>query len=389
MFMNKKLITGIISLAMCLNIGVVTMVFAEETATTSNITAISTEATKISIDNKGNKVLLNEKLKEAKEVKENVKEKLIEKVEKVKELKEKIEIRKENYKKLHSLLEKKIKLINARLELLASDTSVDAIAKVEALKAQLAKTELQITRLDKSIVTEKNLLKEKVKEEYTTEELAKIQEVAQILKEHKDLKLLPVQNVFAKGKNLKFDLPPVIKEGRTLIPIRALSEAYGFDVKWDAETKKITITKGDKVIELFVDSKEAFVNGEKVELDVPAKLYKVNKEGSRTVVPLRFIIEQMGLNVKWDQETETIDIDDEKEVEVKDEDIIEQDATKLDEELNKIENEVDGTIATDETTTNVLEGEITEEAATTEETTTTEAATTTEETSADKDVIVE
>ncbi|OGO85173.1 MAG: hypothetical protein A2Y22_06850 [Clostridiales bacterium GWD2_32_59] len=387
--MNKKLITGIISLAMCLNIGVVTMVFAEETATTSNITAISTEATKISIDNKGNKVLLNEKLKEAKEVKENVKEKLIEKVEKVKELKEKIEIRKENYKKLHSLLEKKIKLINARLELLASDTSVDAIAKVEALKAQLAKTELQITRLDKSIVTEKNLLKEKVKEEYTTEELAKIQEVAQILKEHKDLKLLPVQNVFAKGKNLKFDLPPVIKEGRTLIPIRALSEAYGFDVKWDAETKKITITKGDKVIELFVDSKEAFVNGEKVELDVPAKLYKVNKEGSRTVVPLRFIIEQMGLNVKWDQETETIDIDDEKEVEVKDEDIIEQDATKLDEELNKIENEVDGTIATDETTTNVLEGEITEEAATTEETTTTEAATTTEETSADKDVIVE
>ncbi|OGO86672.1 MAG: hypothetical protein A2Y24_03655, partial [Clostridiales bacterium GWE2_32_10] len=248
--MNKKLITGILALAMCFSVSVTSITFAEEAVTDKTKGSGAANETR-------------EKVKDEvkQEVKEKVKEKLETKKEKILEVKAKIETRKENYKKLYNLLEKKIKLIEARIELLASDTSEDAKTKTEALTTQLEKAKEQLARLEKRIAFEKNLMKKNVEEEYTIEELAKIEEAAEILKSHGDLKLLPVQNIFARGKTLKFDLPPVIKEGRTLIPIRALSEAYGFEVNWDAETKKITITKGDKVLELYVDKKEAYVNG--------------------------------------------------------------------------------------------------------------------------------
>jgi hypothetical protein len=44
------------------------------------------------------------------------------------------------------------------------------------------------------------------------------------------------------GKDVKLDVAPIIKDGRTFVPIRFISEAFGADVKWDANEKKITIT---------------------------------------------------------------------------------------------------------------------------------------------------
>ncbi len=63
---------------------------------------------------------------------------------------------------------------------------------------------------------------------------------------------------------------PVIVEGRTLVPLRSVFEALGATVEWDNETRSVTSVKGDTTITLAVDSKEMTVNGTVKTLDVPA-----------------------------------------------------------------------------------------------------------------------
>lgn len=89
---------------------------------------------------------------------------------------------------------------------------------------------------------------------------------------------------------------PVIENGRTLIPIRALAETVGAKVGWIEATKKITITKDDTQIIMFLDNPTATVSGKSVTLDVPPAT-----RSDRTMVPLRFASESLGLEVKWTQ----------------------------------------------------------------------------------------
>ncbi len=89
---------------------------------------------------------------------------------------------------------------------------------------------------------------------------------------------------------------PVIENGRTLIPIRALSETIGATVGWEDATQKITITEGETEIVMFLDNPNATVNAESVTLDAPPAT-----RSDRTMVPLRFASESLGLEVKWTQ----------------------------------------------------------------------------------------
>src|SRR6056297_2667820 len=113
----------------------------------------------------------------------------------------------------------------------------------------------------------------------------------------KNARFLPVESIMARGRNMKFDTPPVIKDGRTLIPVRAVSEAFGANVAWDPMQRTVTIVRGETEIVLGIDSMEAMVNGEQAPLDVPPEIM-----GGRTVVPLRFVLEKMGWECKWDGE---------------------------------------------------------------------------------------
>ena len=97
------------------------------------------------------------------------------------------------------------------------------------------------------------------------------------------------------AKKIEFDQIPVIEEGRTLVPLRAIFEAIGAEVDWDDNTKTVTVKKDGTEISLTIDDKTAVKNGEKVELDVPAKI--VN---GRTLVPVRFIADCFGVDVDWD-----------------------------------------------------------------------------------------
>ncbi len=76
--------------------------------------------------------------------------------------------------------------------------------------------------------------------------------------------------VFVKGKQPKFDVVPEIVYNRTVVPFRAISESLGATVNWDQATNTVTIQNQTTTVILTIGSTEALVNGQPVTLDVPA-----------------------------------------------------------------------------------------------------------------------
>ena len=106
------------------------------------------------------------------------------------------------------------------------------------------------------------------------------------------------------GNEIKFDQQPVIENGRTLVPLRAIFEALGADVDWDDATRTVTSVKGNTTVELAIDSTEMKINGAVKVIDVPAQI--VN---SLTLVPVRAISESFDCLVDWDGNTRTVVIE--------------------------------------------------------------------------------
>ena len=105
------------------------------------------------------------------------------------------------------------------------------------------------------------------------------------------------------GEQVAFDQPPVIQEGRTLVPMRAIFEAMGASVDWDGATRTVTSTRGDVTIVLTIDSSTMTRNGQAIALDVPAQILN-----GRTLVPIRAIGDAFGADVKWDGATRSVTI---------------------------------------------------------------------------------
>jgi hypothetical protein len=97
------------------------------------------------------------------------------------------------------------------------------------------------------------------------------------------------------GKAVQIDAPAEIMNGRTFLPLRAISEALGATVDWIAETQGITVTLGENSIGLQVGNTSAVVNGTVMTLDAAPYI-----KNSRTMVPFRVIAEGLGATVEWD-----------------------------------------------------------------------------------------
>jgi len=110
------------------------------------------------------------------------------------------------------------------------------------------------------------------------------------------------------GTSKTLDSPPVIKNGRTLVPIRAIIEALGGTVDWDATTKKATVTLGKKTIALWIGKSAATVNGVSTLIDSTNAKVVPEIINSRTMLPLRFVTENLGCSVVWAATTKTITI---------------------------------------------------------------------------------
>ena len=111
------------------------------------------------------------------------------------------------------------------------------------------------------------------------------------------------------GQVLETDIPAFLLDGRTLVPVRVVSENLGAQVTWKQDTRQVQIETGQVSITLTVGSAEALVNGETVPLydGVPATMAALDGL-TRTMVPLRFVSEQLGAQVAFDNETSTVAI---------------------------------------------------------------------------------
>jgi|GEM_PF-6712100 len=92
----------------------------------------------------------------------------------------------------------------------------------------------------------------------------------------------------------QLDQAPIVRDGRTLVPLRFVGEAMGAAVSWNPDDWTVTYTTPETQILLTIDDPVAYVNGEPVEIDVAPTI--VN---GRTLVPVRFVSEAMGFQVDW------------------------------------------------------------------------------------------
>ncbi|MGB9976512.1 copper amine oxidase N-terminal domain-containing protein [Thermovenabulum sp.] len=108
------------------------------------------------------------------------------------------------------------------------------------------------------------------------------------------------KKVKLNGKEGKFDAPPVIKDGRILIPINVIKNVLNAEVKWDEQNKVVYIIKGDKTVAIVLGSMEIIVTEpgkeNKITIDVPA--LSIN---NRTYVPIRVLRDIFGLKVYQDK----------------------------------------------------------------------------------------
>lgn len=105
------------------------------------------------------------------------------------------------------------------------------------------------------------------------------------------------------GRSVVMDNPPVIKNGRTMLPVRFVAESFGADVDRNDDENKVSVKYGDNEIVLYADSDKAYINGEEITIDSPA--FNGN---SSIYIPARFIFEAFGADVNWNGTTKTVDI---------------------------------------------------------------------------------
>lgn len=118
--------------------------------------------------------------------------------------------------------------------------------------------------------------------------------------------------VTVNGNKLNFDQPPIIKDGRTLVPLRAIFEALGAEVLWLEDKQAVAAQSGDTTIVMQIGKNKfgkmtSSDDGVFYDLDVPPEIIN-----GRTLVPARAVAEALDCSVNWDGSTQTVTISSEK-----------------------------------------------------------------------------
>lgn len=96
---------------------------------------------------------------------------------------------------------------------------------------------------------------------------------------------------------------PTIVKGRTLVPIRAIIEAMGGTIGWTQSEKRVDLTLKSKQMQLWIGRTTAELNGTQLAMDVPPMVMN-----ERTMLPLRFVSENLGCKTEWDGKTQKVTI---------------------------------------------------------------------------------
>jgi lysozyme len=105
------------------------------------------------------------------------------------------------------------------------------------------------------------------------------------------------------GQVVTLDTPPVIVSGRTLVPLRPIIEGLGGVITWIPETRSVEVEFNGTTLLLQISNRTAVVDGEAVQMDVPATI-----TNGRTMLPVRFVSEHLGADVQWEELTKTVTI---------------------------------------------------------------------------------
>jgi len=105
------------------------------------------------------------------------------------------------------------------------------------------------------------------------------------------------------GQPVTLDVAPFAKDGVTYLPLRFVADQLGGTTDWDGLTKKVTVLRGDRMLELKFGQATIIVNGERK--IAPAQPYA---EKGRTLVPIRLVSEQLGLKVDWNKADNSVTI---------------------------------------------------------------------------------
>ncbi|MEA4924006.1 MAG: copper amine oxidase N-terminal domain-containing protein [Syntrophomonadaceae bacterium] len=102
------------------------------------------------------------------------------------------------------------------------------------------------------------------------------------------------------------DVAPYIKDGRTYVPVAYLAKAMGIPVNnvvWDAQTAKVTLTKGDQTLQMQIGNKTLLVNGAARQMDVAPEI-----TSGRTFLPASFVAQGFGYSVNWDAASQIVSL---------------------------------------------------------------------------------
>jgi hypothetical protein len=108
-------------------------------------------------------------------------------------------------------------------------------------------------------------------------------------------------SVVVDGRALPLSVAPLHRQGALLLPMRSLFEALGAQVQWLSRERKIDARRGDDRVELWVGTPVAQVNHLPVQLTTPPVLV-----AGQAYVPLRFVAEALGGQVRWDPGAQTV-----------------------------------------------------------------------------------
>lgn len=115
-------------------------------------------------------------------------------------------------------------------------------------------------------------------------------------------------SVIVDGNKVQFTQEPIVQDGRTLVPLRAIFESLGMKVEWEQSTQSVNAYKDNIIVKLQIDNDIATIentNSEYITVVLDVKPQIIN---SRTLVPVRFIGEASGSDVSWDELTQTVNI---------------------------------------------------------------------------------
>jgi len=116
------------------------------------------------------------------------------------------------------------------------------------------------------------------------------------------------KTMYINDEPKEIDVPPTIVEGRTLLPIRWVAEPLGADVSWDGKERKVIVSLNDTTIELWIGKPTARVNGIEKPIDPNNPKVVPMILNGRTMLPVRFVAENLGADVHWDGTTKTVTI---------------------------------------------------------------------------------